>query len=293
MLITTDLQRRGMIGSAPGETQERDLSWLDWSSPQDLSADGQWVLFEEQAAGSGDEFYAIYLRRTDGSPAIRIGEGRAKKLSPDGKWILAVQDKPARHLALLPTGPGESRVIPATEIARNFGHALLPDGTGVVFTGEEPGKPQRMYRVDFQSGARKPVTPEGVAGTLAAVSPDGKRVAFDDSKGGIGVYPLEGGESRNYPSFQGGTRQPFPLSFTSDGKQLYVLGRGGSLADIYLLELASGKWSLWKQLSSSERLGILDFGPALVTPDGKGYVYSYRQMLSTLFLVSGLGESGA
>jgi len=291
MLITTDPGRRGVIGLAPGESQERDLSWLDWSSPQDLSADGKWLLFEEQAAGSGEAFYAMYLRRTDGSPAIRIGEGRAKKMSSDGKWILAVQDKPSRHLALLPTGAGESRVIPGTEIARNFGHALLPDGSGVVFTGEEPGKPRRMYRVDFQSGSRKPVTPEGVGGSFASTSPDGKWVATDDSQGGIAVYPLEGGEPRSYPSFPGATGQLFPLNFTSDGKQLFVLGRSGTPADISLLDLATGKWSLWKQLSSSERLGMLDFGPALVTPDGKSYVYSYRQMLSTLFLVTGLSEA--
>jgi len=148
-----------------------------------------------------------------------------------------------------------------------------------------------MYRVDFQSGVRKPVTPEGVAGTFASISPDGKWVAFDVSQGGIAVYPLEGGEPRSYPGLPNPTRQLFPLNFTSDGKQLFVLGRGGAGGDAYVLELATGKWSLWKQLSSSERLGILDFGPALVTPDGKSYAYSYRQMLSTLFLVTGLGEA--
>ena len=291
MLITSDLQRRGIIGLAPGESKERDLSWLDWSSPQDLSEDGQWLLFEEQAAGSGEEFYAMYLRRTDGSPAIRIGEGLARKLSADGKWILAVQDKPSRHLALLPTGAGEVRVIPGTEIAGNFAHALLRDGSGVVFTGGEPGKPQRMYRVDFQSGARKPVTPEGVVGNFATTSPDGKWVASNSAEEGVTVYPLDGGEPRNYPGFPGSTRRPFPLNFTSDSKQLFVMGRVGPLTDIYLLDLASGKWSPWKQLASTERLGILDYGPALVTPDGKAYVYSYRQMLSTLFMVSGLGEA--
>jgi Tol biopolymer transport system component len=292
LLITSDIQRRGIIGLAPGESQERDLSWLDWSSPQALSDDGRWVVFEEQAAGSGNEFYAMYLRRTDGSPAIRIGEGLVRKLSADGKWILAVQDKPKRHLALVPTGPGEPRVIPGTEFARNFGHALLPDGKRVVFSAEEPGKPRRMYQVEIDGGTPQAFTPEGVAGTFVAASPDGKWVAIDDSKGGISVYPLEGGEARTYPDFEKGARQPFPLTYTSDGKRLFVLGRGGPHADIYLLDLVTGKWTLWKQLASSERLGILDYGPALVTPDGKSYVYSYRQMLSALFLVTDLPEGG-
>jgi Tol biopolymer transport system component len=149
-----------------------------------------------------------------------------------------------------------------------------------------------MYLVDLQNGTRRAFGPEGVAGTFVAVSPDGKRVALDDSQGGILVQPLEGGEARTYPNFETGPRQPFPLNYTPDGKRLFVLGRAGAQADIYLLDLATGKWTLWKQLSSSERLGVLDYGPVQVTPDGKSYVYSYRQMLSTLFLVSGLGESG-
>ncbi|MCI0410431.1 MAG: protein kinase, partial [Acidobacteria bacterium] len=197
ILLTTDLMRRGIIGLAPGASQEQDLSWLDWSSPQAISDDGRWLLFEEQSAGAGSEFYAMHLRRTDGSPAIHIGEGRAKKLSSDGKWILAVQDKPSRHLALLPTGPGEARVIPGTEIARNFGHALLPGDKAVVFAGEEPGKPRRTYLVDIESGARRTIAPEGMAGTIAAVSPDGKWLALDDSAGSIRIFPLAGeGEAR-------------------------------------------------------------------------------------------------
>ncbi|MCI0656444.1 MAG: hypothetical protein L0170_05165, partial [Acidobacteria bacterium] len=291
ILLTTDLVRRGIIGLPPGESQELDLSWLDWSWPDDLSDDGQWLLFEEQSAGAGDEYYAMHLRRTDGSAAIRIGEGRGKNLSADGKWILAIQDKPSRHLALLPTGPGEPKVIPGTEIAGNLGHALLPGGKGVVFAGEEPGKPRRTYRVDFESGTRRAVTPEGVVGTLAAVSPDGRLLALDDAAGGIRVVPLEEGEARTYSAPEGATGQSFPLNFTPDGKRLYALGGRGRSADVYLVDLATGKWSLWKQLSSSEKLGILDYGPALVTPDGKAYAYSYRQMLSTLYLVSGLGEA--
>jgi len=294
ILITSDIERRGIIGLPPGESQERDLSWLDWSFPQALSPDGKWLLFEEQAAGAGNEFYSMHLRRTDGSPAIRIGEGLARDLSSDGKWILAVQDKPSRHLALLPVGAGEARVIPGTEIARNFGLALVPGGKAVVFAGEEPGKGRRMYLVDIESGNRRPVTPEGLEATNSRVSPDGRWLALDDSVGGFRVVPLdEGGEARTYALPQGATGQAYPLNFTPDGKSLYVLARRGASGELYRVELSTGKWTLWKQLVSSEKLGILDYGPALVTPDGKAYVYSYRQMLSTLFLVTGVGGSGA
>ena len=37
----------------------------------------------------GGPKYAVYIRKTDGSPAIRLGEGNGLSLSPDGKWALA------------------------------------------------------------------------------------------------------------------------------------------------------------------------------------------------------------
>ena len=46
----------------------------------------------EAAAGS------IYLRRTDGSDAVRLGDGFPEDLSPDGKWVLAA---PVRSAALV------------------------------------------------------------------------------------------------------------------------------------------------------------------------------------------------
>ena len=65
--------RAGMIGLAPGEAREHDLSWLDWSVPSSLSPDGHMILFQEAGEGGGPR-YAIYIRKTDGSPAIRLGE---------------------------------------------------------------------------------------------------------------------------------------------------------------------------------------------------------------------------
>jgi Tol biopolymer transport system component len=287
MLLTTNILRRGLIVLPPGQSEERDISWLDWSSPSALSWDGQWLLFEEQAAGAGDEFYAMYLRRTDGSPAIHLGEGHAREVSADGKWVLAVLDKPSRHLALLPVGPGSPREIPGTAIATDFGHALVPGGKAILFTGKEAGKQGRMYQVDLGTGKRSAVTPEGVAGTFTRVSPDGKWLALNDIKGGITVYPMEGGSPRIYPA-QGATHPLFPVAFTPDGTGVFVQEAGETHATVRLLDLATGKWKEWKQLATKESAGFLDYGPVLVTPDGRGYVYSYRQWLSTLYLADGL-----
>jgi hypothetical protein len=58
----------------PGETKERDFSWLDEGMDPYLSADGRTFLFSYAGEGTGTN-YSTYLRKTDSSPAIRLGDG--------------------------------------------------------------------------------------------------------------------------------------------------------------------------------------------------------------------------
>jgi Tol biopolymer transport system component len=109
VLLTSYNYTQNIIGQPPGETKERDLSWLDLGDLSDLSSDGKTILFGYEGEGAGIN-YAVYLRKTDGSPAVRLGDGRSQRLSPDGKWALAVLFTPPQ-LALLPTGAGEARSL--------------------------------------------------------------------------------------------------------------------------------------------------------------------------------------
>src|SRR5262249_9448823 len=88
-LMTHDVNWDEVLGLSPGEQREHDLSWLDWSLATDVSADGKMLLFSEAGEGGGAG-YSVYVRRIDGSPAVRLGEGRAQALSTDGKWALAI-----------------------------------------------------------------------------------------------------------------------------------------------------------------------------------------------------------
>ena len=64
----------GRISSTPraNEPSEHDFTWLDWSYPVTLSADGQTLLFREEGEAGGPT-YAVYIRKTDGSAAVRLG----------------------------------------------------------------------------------------------------------------------------------------------------------------------------------------------------------------------------
>ena len=95
VLLVRASWRRELMGMMAGDAKQRDLSWLDYTYPADLSADGKTLLFDEEGGGgslayskSGGLTYAVYLRKTDGSPAVLLGEGSAVALSPDGKWAI-------------------------------------------------------------------------------------------------------------------------------------------------------------------------------------------------------------
>jgi hypothetical protein len=65
------------------------------------------VLFEEEGEGGGPNC-TVFLRDTDGSPPVKIGEGRAEAISPDRKWVVT-QSTQDTGLRLVPTGAGEAR----------------------------------------------------------------------------------------------------------------------------------------------------------------------------------------
>jgi len=72
--------RGEIVALPPGAAKERDLSWFDWSLMGDMSADGRTVLFSESGEGGG-QGYSTFLRATDGSPAVRLGEGSGATLA--------------------------------------------------------------------------------------------------------------------------------------------------------------------------------------------------------------------
>ncbi|HTD53089.1 MAG TPA: protein kinase, partial [Thermoanaerobaculia bacterium] len=144
VLLSRDQSRAGILGRGPADSVERDLSWLDSSGSSNISADGRWVLFTESGEGGGPR-YGCYLRKTDGSPPVRLGDGECTALSPDGKWALALVFSNPDELRLLPTGAGEAKTVPRGPIARFQWATWLPGGQGLLVTANETGKRLRIY----------------------------------------------------------------------------------------------------------------------------------------------------
>jgi hypothetical protein len=284
ILVSQDHTRIGALVRLAGEEKERDLSWLDWSVAADFSADQGRLLLGESGEGGGAG-YSVYLRKTDGSPAVRLGEGAAGKLSPDGRWALSViLGASDAQLVLLPTGAGEAKKLPRAGLSLQRPD-WLPDGNRVFFTGNEPGHGPRIYLQDVVGGKPRALTPEGYRCFPKGASPDGKFVAARGPDQKIYLYPLEGGEPIPLPALTG---LDIPIQWTSDSRSLYFYRRGELPARIYRLDIASGKKELWRELMPSDSAGVIDIASVCPSPDGGSYAYSYARILSDLFLVEGV-----
>ncbi len=283
VILRHDANRQEIKGFIAGDAKGRELSWFDYSLPADLSRDGKTLLFGE-VGEAGGATYAVYIRGTDGSPAVRLGDGNPQALSPDGNWALILTHANPQQMVLLPTKAGQPRVISNDNID-HFTAAFTPDGKQVVFYGAEPGKGPRLYVQDVDGGKARAISPEGGTASFLLVTPDGKFAVGTGDDGNRWFYPLAGGEPRKIPGTQVNERI---AGFSSDGKFAFSYNFAGLPCTITKIDLATGKGTVWKQLVPADAAGVDSLGGISVTPDEKSYVYSYPRTLSDLYVVEGL-----
>jgi eukaryotic-like serine/threonine-protein kinase len=286
VLMAHHTMLRTLRGRANDGGSERDLSWLDWSNPSDLSNDGKLLLLTERGEGSGAT-PAVYLRGTDGSPALRIGEGFGLALSPDGKWVLAlrrVRGEPAT-LVLLPTGPGETKTLKNEGLQEYGGGAWLPDGKRIIFSAKTAGGRDRLYLQDVAGGAPRPIGSDGltIRRFASPLSPDGKSVVGLRGAETV-VIRLDGGEPRPVAGIAAGE---IPTQWSADGRSLYVYGwvSGGQIMKVSMVDLESGQRTFFTEIKLE---GGVRARWLRITPDGKSYAYAGNRGLSELYLVDGL-----
>ena len=286
VLLTRDDVRWGIMARPPGSDREVDVSWLEFSISADLAADGGAVLFEEQSIAAGPN-YVVCLRPTDGSPHVRLGEGRAFALSPDGKLVLASLPTAPNRLLLLPTGPGEVRQIDPGGIGIDAA-AWFPDGERILLAGTQWSGDRRLWVLGLDAGPVRPISPpDGDVGSRAGIciTPDGSGVAAVGPEGKVWLYPAESGEPR--PLFPVAHNE-VPLRFSADGRYLYTGARRDLPGRIFRVEVATGAREPWRTLLPADPAGVRSIGNIHVTPDGASYAYTYNRLLSELYLVSGL-----
>jgi WD40 repeat protein len=266
------------------EDSEKDSSWLDWSILADLSPDGRTILFSETREGGGAKS-AVYLRRADAPAPLRLADGIADALSPDGRWALAHQGP---KLVIVPTGTGEARDL-KIDGAFESGAAWLPDSRRAIVGGAVGKDAYRLYLIDTLDETAKPISPENIwsGGGMRtfAVSPDGRFVAGMTAQETIVLYPLDGTAPIPVPGTEKGE---IPIQFAADGTSLFVYRPTTLPARVHRVTLATGQRELWRELTAADPAGVYKIAPVAITPDGNAYAYTALRVLSELYLTEGV-----
>jgi dipeptidyl aminopeptidase/acylaminoacyl peptidase len=282
VLVEMGETRAGIMELTPGATQVLDLSWFDTSNAVDLSTDGRGLLF-----GEGTYAESVSYRRTDGSEAKRLGDGKPLALSPDGKWVLAVQRTPRTQLVLLPTGAGDQKILPPGSADLYYWAAWFPDSRRIVFAASEKGGSRRSYVQDVGAGPPRRILRDGLLATL--VSPDGRSIAATSGEGGAYLCGADGAGEKPIP---GVLADDELVQWSGDGRTLFVRGAEKETLNLSRVDLTTGKREPWKTLVPPDRSSFLEFGAGprgvRLTPDGRSYAYTCWTRSTSLGMIEGL-----
>jgi eukaryotic-like serine/threonine-protein kinase len=280
VLVTGTDDRSSMLVKTPGDHMERELGWLNWSTPRALSDDGKFLLFDESHEGGGATG-AVYLRKTDGSPPVRLSDGFCTDLSPDGQWAAAITYK--GELLLLPVGAGEARHLQAGGLDISEAR-FFADGRRLLILAAEKNRTARLFIRDLtDNGTAKPISPEGSA--AFAISPDGRRVAGRAPDGAIVFFPTDGGAPQPVPHL---APAETPLRWAKDANSLFISHTEGATVRIIRLDLSTGRRELMHEIHPADVAGSQGPQNIRLSADGRTYVYQVGRFLSSLYLVEGL-----
>ena len=269
---------------APGEAAERDLSWLDEAAIGDISPDGRRILFTETGVGGGPRL-STYLRGTDGSLAVRLGDGFAFALSPDGRRAIVRGDvSQSTYFDVIPTGAGPSARLerPGLSLVRA---RWLAEGRNALVLARSSNAAPRLYVLDVDGTATRAVTPEGLAVGMNgwAVSPDGTMVAVSTAEG-VDLFPIAEGDVRRVP---GSVARWSVVGWVESGLLISEDPLAGGL--VQRVDPLTGQRETWANIQAPDPAGImsLNLSDLVVTPDGRGYAYQWHRAISDLYLVDG------
>ena len=281
-LVNFVRQQSSAMFHPAGAARESDLAWHEDSAIADLSPDGRTALIDDQTS---DGQHSFYVRKTDGSPPVRLGEGIAYAFSADGKWVLAKPPNSPRALLVVPVGAGESKSVPVPIDLSQWW--FLPDGKRILVSGVLPSREVRLYTLDLEGKSYRQIAPDGYDTWIGEmpISPDGTQIAVQKNSGGAEIFSIDGGASKAVRGWEDGD---VVIRWADDGHSLFVFKRNELPARVFRLDLETGKRTPWLELVPADPAGVTRIPAIAMTPDGKTYAYNFTRELSDLYRIRGL-----
>jgi len=181
------------------------------------------VLIVEQAAAVGGR-NTIFVRPTDGSAAVRIGEGwgRGRPFSRNASSIV-MENGPGR-LELAPVGTGETRLLPYPRLDTLLAWQLFPDERRLLVLGNDRSQPMRLYEMPIDGDGSVRLISDTPAQWPIELSNNGETVASVGAEHRTYLYSVATGEAWPAPGCAPGDD---PIGWSADDRAIPTQGRPG------------------------------------------------------------------
>jgi Tol biopolymer transport system component/tRNA A-37 threonylcarbamoyl transferase component Bud32 len=279
-LVTRDDQPLRVFGRPPNSDGLHDLSWLESTINPVISGDGTLLAFTDQSIQAGPQ-YAVVMRRTDGSPVVRLGDGGAVAISPDKRWVLGQLPTSPPQYVLYPTGAGQAHRLSWSRLAVVNTVQFFPDNASLLVCGNEQGRAPRCYQSPLSGDSLQAVARDSIRAGL--LTPDGRGVLVRRPDGRW-VYPLDGSAPRKVA----GQDASQVLRWSPDGRALWV--RSGTARDprVDQVDIATGLRTPLVAMERPSSVPIFVIISVTLADDPRVYAYSLWGYNSELFTVKGV-----
>jgi eukaryotic-like serine/threonine-protein kinase len=277
VLLAVEDLRTATAAQLATETKESDVSEFNASHADDISKDGELMLFTEYGDAGGGQYSAYALDGKTGR-SRRFAAGRGLALSPDKRSALTIDPQDRSHLTLTAIKTGESRQILGNGYAYQWAK-FLPDGHSILVGGAFPREPLTICQQSLDGG--KPIPLSGAPYLdYVQISPNGSAIA-GLTGGHIVIFELNNKASRPLALHSAA----LPLAWSSQG--LFLLMSTDAGYAIARADLATSEVTPWKTITPNQTSGFTGLTAAVAAPDANAYAYSAKQDLSRLYLVEG------
>src|SRR6516162_7900560 len=205
------------------------------------SPDGRYLLFQDRHEGRADLWLlpmkAGFLQRIP--KAIQLTNGplsyTAPVMSRDGKQVFALGTKGRGELVRFATKANQ--FVPFLSGISAFNPTFSRDGNWVAYASYPD---HTLWRSRADGSERLQLTYPPVQVNYPFISPDGKRVVYQNAKGGIYVISIDGGQPQEIVE-----KDANAANWSSDGNVL-VFGnaRDAAHSELQFLDLRTGKRSV-------------------------------------------------
>jgi len=283
VLLSGEEYRSEIAGIDPATGKLRPgLEWFNGSGLHDILPDGTAILFEEWGGVAGP-LYEVVDRKLDGSPPTPLGPGGQAKFSPDGTTVAAMVLTIPPQIALHPIGTGDSRRLRLGDIVTTSDLAWFPDGKRLTFVGATNGQAQRTYEISIDGGNPQPLGPPDWQ--AVAVASDGKRIAGKTTAGKTAVFNRVTQSTQTVPGI---APQERLQGWTEDGQGLLLQSATTGEAQVYRVEVATGRRTLLQKVDLADKAGSVRTVDVLYAEKSKTYAYGTRRILGSLYVAEGL-----